>query len=61
MMLEKSTSKMSHLFSGDSRITNIKLYPGTSNDSTKQKIDEQVQRVFSEIENGALDPIEFDD
>lgn len=60
-MSDTSTSKMSHLFDGESRITNIKLYPGHSNDSTKQRIDEQVQRVFSEIENGALDPIEFDD
>jgi len=56
-----TTSKVGHLFDGDSKITNVKLYPGTSNDSTKQRIDEQIQRVFSEIENGALDPIELDD
>jgi hypothetical protein len=49
------------MFEGDSKFTNVKLYPGTSNDTTATKVGEQVRRVFAEIENDALEVIELDD
>ncbi len=58
---EQYTPPVEKMFSGDSRLTNVKLYPGTSNDTTATKVGEQVLRVFAEIENNALEVVELDD
>lgn len=57
-MVDMLTEQM---FSGDVRVKNVKLFPGTNRDATPAEIKNQVLRVVSEIENDVLEVIEWGD
>lgn len=59
MMTDKSL--MGRVYEGEARVTNLKLFPGTDRDTTPQRVLEQVDRVVSELENGALEVIDLAD
>lgn len=54
-------SLVENMFMGSTKLTNVKLFPGANNDVTASRVMEQVQRVFVEVENEALEIIELDD
>lgn len=56
-----STSTSERIFDVDGSVVvkNIKLFPGTSNDTSPDEIVGQVSRVLTEIENDALEVVEL--
>lgn len=52
---------LGRIYEGEVKVTNLKLFPGTDRDTTPEKVLDQVDRVVSEIENGALEIIDLDD
>lgn len=50
------------LFDADSlAVTNIKLFPGSSRDTTAEQFAEQINKSLSQIESGDFEEVSFDD
>lgn len=52
---------MKKLFDKDAlAVTNIKLYPGTSRETTSEQFAEQINNAISQIESGDFDLVDLD-
>jgi hypothetical protein len=50
------------LFDTDSlNVSNIKMFPGSSRDTTAEQFSNQINKVISQIETGDFDVVDFDD